>query len=158
MYICSISLIEYHKSFRHLLIYRAHSRFCSLDDQRVRTRVATLCSARYFLTNLRSTDALSNRIFVRAVTSYSHPDSPTIWWTSNSRSPRGSSFSAAFEGREEDRDRFEDGEPSPSVPPSSSAKTSKNQSPSRLSGWPDPLRLRLRLPEGLAMESPYING
>lgn len=122
----------------HLVIYCFHPRFCSLDNQRVRTRVAALFSTRYFLTSLRSTDALGNRIFVRAVTLYSNPNSPTICWTSNSRLPRGGAFSAAFEGREEGRDRFEDGELPVSVL-LSSAKISKTQ----------PLP-----PEGPAMGSP----
>ena len=62
-------------------------------------------------------------------------------------------FSAAFSGGGEDRARFKGGKPSPSVPPSSSAKISKTQSLSRPSARPDPLRLRLRLPEGLGREA-----
>lgn len=69
---------QHPKNFHHLLIRRAHFRFCSRDDQRVGTRVAALCSARYVLTSLVPTDALGNHIVVRAVTSYSDPDSRTI--------------------------------------------------------------------------------
>jgi hypothetical protein len=110
--------------------------------------VAALCSARYFLTSLECTDALGNQILVRAVTSYPDPDSPTTWWTLYSWSPGGDRssyalpgiwtpftaaagrgwFSVTSNGRGEDRARFEDGEPSPSVPLSSSATTSKTQS------------------------------
>jgi hypothetical protein len=136
--------------------------------------VAALCSAWYFLTSLGSTDVLGNQILMRAVTSYSDPDSPTIWWISCSWSPRGGGspcallgicapfsataavgdglFLAASDGRGEDRARFEAGEPS------SSAKTSKTQSLSRPSARPDPLGLRLRLPRGLALKSPCADG
>jgi hypothetical protein len=162
------------------LLSTAAIHLCSLDDRRVRTRVAALCSARYFLTSLGSTDALGNQILVRAVTSYSNPDSLTIWWTSCSWSPRGDRspcalpgicapfsataaagdglFSADSDGRGEDRARLEAGEPLPSVPPSSSAKTSKTQSLPRPSARPDPLGLRLRLPRGLALKYSCADG
>jgi hypothetical protein len=69
-------LIQYPKNFHQPLISRAQFLFCSLDDQRVRTRVAALRSPRYFLTCLGPTDALGDRILARVVTSYSDPDSP----------------------------------------------------------------------------------
>lgn len=71
--------IQYSKNFHEPLIGRAQLLFCSLDDQYVWTYVATLCSAQYFLTSLRSTDALGNYIFIKAVTLYSNPDSLRIW-------------------------------------------------------------------------------
>ena len=112
--------------------------------------MAALRSARYFLTNLGSTDALGSRSFVRTVTSYSDPDSPT---TSFTAAVGGVRFSVTSNGRGEGRARFKDGEPSLSL--SSSAKTSKTQSLSRPSTRSDPLRLRLRLPQGFAMGSSY---
>jgi hypothetical protein len=51
------------------------SEFIIVVESRFWPLVAALCSARYFLTNLGSTDALGNRSFVKAVTSYSDPDS-----------------------------------------------------------------------------------
>lgn len=78
VHIFSVSLTEYCKTFYYPLTRHAYPRFCSLDDQRVRTRVAILCSARYFLTNLGPTEALGNQILVTAITSYSNPDSQTI--------------------------------------------------------------------------------
>ena len=139
-------LIQHPTNFHQPLIRRAQFLFCSLEDQHVRTRVAALCSAQYFL-------ALGNHILVRAVTSYSDPDSLTTWWTSYSWSPRSGLFPAASDGQEKDRARFKAGEPSPSVPPSSSAKTSKTQSLSRPSAQSDLPRLQRRLSEELAMQS-----
>jgi hypothetical protein len=134
--------------------------------------VAALRSARKFLTSLGSPMLWVTRSW------WLHTLIST-WWTLHSWSLRrdrslctlvgictpftttaaagGGPFSAASNGRGEDRARFEDGEPSPSDRPSSSAKTSKAQSLPRLSARPGPLRLRLRLPEGLAMESPSVD-
>jgi hypothetical protein len=76
LYLCSIHLMP--EKFHRPLKLGAHPRSRSLEDQRVRTRVAALCSARYFFTNLGSTNALGNYSFMKAVTSYSNPDSPIM--------------------------------------------------------------------------------
>lgn len=70
-------VIQYSKNLYHRSIGYAHFLFRSLEDQHIRTRIAALCSVQYFLISLDSTDALSNQIFVKAVTSYI-PDHPAV--------------------------------------------------------------------------------